>query len=108
MPVVEVLQSYHDRKSFDCGKPSLNEFLQRQARQNADRNVGVTHVVVREPGEAQILGYYTLVTRTIDCAIIPESHKLPRGPIGVVLLGRLGADMTSQGQGIGRRMLLRA
>lgn len=107
MPVVELLQSYHDRKSFDCGKASLNDFLQRQARQNADRNVGVTHVVVAAPGDSRILGYYTLVTRTVESSIVPVK-KLPSGPIGVVLLGRLAVDKSAQGQGIGKRMLLRA
>ena len=107
MPVVERLQAHHDRKGFDCGKEALNRFLQTQARQNADRNVGVTHVVVAAPGESRILGYYTLVTRTIESRIIPV-RKLPTGPIGVVLLGRLAVDTGLQGQGIGRMMLLRA
>lgn len=108
MPVVELLQGHHDRRRFDCGEPSLNEFLCKQARQNADRNVGVTHVVVPEAGSPHILGYYTVVTRTIESALIPESRKLPRGPLGVVLLGRLAVDRGAQGQGLGRRMLLRA
>ena len=108
MHIVELLQAHHDRKSFDCGKPSLNEFLQKQARQNADRNVGVTHVVVAESGSERILGYYTLVTRTIESTLIPDNKKLPRGPLGVVLLGRLAVDKSAQGQGLGKRMLLRA
>jgi GNAT superfamily N-acetyltransferase len=107
MPVVERLQGYHDRKGFDCGKDSLNQFLQKQARQNADRNVGVTHVVVAAPGDSKILGYYTLVTRTLESSVVPVK-KLPAGPIGVVLLGRLAVDKGSQGQGIGKMMLLRA
>lgn len=108
MPVVEILQPHHDRQSFDCGKPSLNEFLQKQARQNADRNVGVTHVVVPEVGSAHILGYYTLVTRTIESVLAPDNKKLPRGSLGVILLGRLAVDKSEQGQGLGKRMLLRA
>src|SRR6266566_5192190 len=108
MAVVELLQAHHDRKSFDCGKPSLNEFLQKQARQNADRNVGVTHVVVAEAGNPRILAFYTLVTRTIESGLLPDNRKLPRGPLGVVLLGRLAVDKSSQGQGLGKRMLLRA
>ena len=107
MPVVELLQAHHDRNSFDCGKESLNLFLQRQARQNADRNVGVTHVVVEAAGDSRILGYYTLVTRTVESEIVPVK-KLPSGPVGVVLLGRLAVDKGAQGQGLGRRMLLRA
>ena len=75
MPVIELLQGHHDRKGFDCGKDSLNMFLQRQARQNADRNIGVTHVVVAAPGDSRILGYYTLVTRHIESGIIPAKKR---------------------------------
>ena len=107
MPVVELLQTYHDRAGFDCGNASLNNFLRNQARQNMDRNVGVTHVVVATAGDTKILGYYTLVTRTIERDIIPDS-RLPNGPIGVVLLGRLAVDSSVQRSGLGKRMLLRA
>lgn len=107
MAIVELLQSHHDRKGFDCGKPTLNEFLQKRARQNADRNVGVTYVVIEAAGSSRIMGYYTLVTRTIEREIIPEK-ALPSGPVGVVLLGRLAVDRTFQGRGLGKRMLMRA
>ncbi|MDQ2733290.1 MAG: GNAT family N-acetyltransferase [Armatimonadota bacterium] len=107
MPVVETLQSHHDRKTFDCGKPALNEFLQRRARQNADRNIGVTYVVVEDAGRSRVMGYYNLVTRTIEREIIPEK-ALPSGPVGVVLLGRLAVDRTFQNRGHGKRMLIRA
>jgi GNAT superfamily N-acetyltransferase len=108
MPAIELLAAYHDRNDFDCGYESLNRFLREQARQNADRYLGVTHVAVPAPGEAKVLGYYTLLTRTIEREIIPHAKKLPSGPIGVVLLGRLAVDKRAQGQGLGTRMLLRA
>lgn len=107
MPIVELLQSHHDRATFDCGNTSLNNFLRHQARQNMDRHVGVTHVVVEAAGDTKILGYYTLVTRTIDRDIIP-AKGLPSGPIGVVLLGRLAVDIAAQRRGLGKRMLLRS
>jgi hypothetical protein len=107
VPIVELLQSHHDRATFDCGNTSLNNFLRHQARQNMDRNVGVTHVVVEAAGDTKILGYYTLVTRTIDRDIIP-AKGLPSGPIGVVLLGRLAVDIAAQRRGLGKRMLLRS
>jgi GNAT superfamily N-acetyltransferase len=106
-PVFEPLQSHHHRQDFDCGKPALNVFLQRHARQNADRNVGVTHVAVPTVGAGKILAYYTLLTRTVDAALVP-APKLPRGEIGVALLGRLAVDKSAQGQGLGRLCLLRA
>ncbi len=107
MPAVEILQAYHDRKAFRCGRAALDEFLQRHARQNADRNLGVTHVVVPAARDTRILGYYTLVTRTVEGVVVP-SKGLPQGPIGVALLGRLAVDQSCQRQGIGRLMLLRA
>jgi hypothetical protein len=107
MPIVELLQSHHDRAGFDCGNTSLNNFLQHQARQNMDRNVGVTHVVVELKGDTKILGYYTLVTRTVDREVIP-AKRLPSGPIGVVLLGKLAVDISAQRRGLGKRMLIRS
>lgn len=106
-PVFEPLQACHDKQGFDCGKPVLNLFLQRQARQNADRNVGVTHVAVAAAGDSRILAYYTLLTRVVNAEIVPNK-KLPHGEIGVALLGRLAVDKTAQGQGLGRLCLLRA
>ena len=106
-PVFEPLQAHHDRQGFDCGKPPLNQFLQRQARQNADRNVGVTHVAVATAGSSRILAYYTLLTRVVEAEIVPDK-KLPRGEIGVALLGRLAVDKIAQGQRLGRLCLLRA
>ena len=106
-PVFELLQAHHDRQGFDCGKAPLNDFLQRQARQNADRIVGITHISVESADDCKILAYYTLVTRVVDAAIIPNK-KLPRGEIGVVLLGRLAVDKTRHRKGLGRLCLTRA
>lgn len=109
MSYVERLASHHDRSLFDCGKEPLNRFLKEQARQNADRHLGVTFVVVPSPGSPQIQGYFTLVTRTVESQQLPApKKKLPFGPIGVVLLGRLAVDLKSQRQRLGQRMLLRA
>lgn len=106
-PVFEHLQAHHDRQGFDCGQSALNQFLQRQARQNADRNIGVTHVAIAAANEAKILAYYTLLTRMVSADVIPNK-KLPHGDIGVALLGRLAVDKAAQGQGLGKLCLLRA
>ncbi len=108
MPFVEFLASHHKRQGFDCGKEPLNRFLREQARQNADRYLGATHVVVPSPGSEIIQGYFTLVTRTVEAVSFPEARKLPRGPIGVVLLGQLAVDRSYHRQGLGAQMLLRA
>ena len=108
MSYIENLGPHHDRAHFDCGKEPLNRFLQQQAKQNADRYLGVTHVVVAKPGDSRIQGYFTLVTRTVESTDIPSKKRWPTGPVGVVLLGRLAVDLDYQGQRLGQRMLLRA
>ena len=108
MSYVEFLASHHDRASFDCGKEPLNRFIRQQARQNATRHLGVTHVVVEEPESSQIQGCFTLVTRTVESTEVPSKKKLPWGAIGVILLGRLAVDLKFQGRRLGQRMLLRS
>lgn len=109
MSFVELLGPHHDRASFDCGKEPLNRFIREQARQNADRYLGATHVVVGNSGDVAIQGYFTLVTRTVESVDFPSGKpRLPRGPIGVVLLARLAVDQRYQRQRLGQRMLLRA
>lgn len=107
MPFVELLAAHHDRASFDCGKEPLNRYLREVARQSADRNLGVTQVVVLEPKAPEILGYFTLVTRTVESDVLSEK-RLPPGGVGVVLLGRLAVDRRYGRRGLGERMLLRA
>lgn len=107
-PFYEPLASHHDRAGFDCGEDSLNQFLQQRARQNAERNLGVTHVAVARPGDTVILGYYTLLVRSIEREAFAGAKKLPPGEIGVALLARLAVSQTAQGQGLGTGMLLRA
>lgn len=107
-PFYELLASHHDRVAFDCGEPSLNEFLRQRARQNADRNVGITHIAVPTSGAKTILGYYTMLVRSIERESLPASRKLPPGEIGVVLLARLAVSRNAQGRGLRTQMLLRA
>ena len=105
---IEPLEAQHDRTGFDCGVDSLNTYLKRYARQNADRDLGVTYVGVAAPGNAPIQGYYTLVTGAVARETMPQERQLPRYPVPVVLLGRLAVDVKSQGRGVGRQLLLDA
>ena len=107
-PFYEPLAAHHDRAGFDCGETSLNEFLQQRARKNAERNVGVTHVAVEEEGAAEVLGYYTLLVRSVQRELFAGAKKLPPGEIGVTLLARLAVSQNAQGRGLGTQMLLRS
>ena len=103
---IELLTEKHDRVSFDCGEPSLNEYLQRFARQNAELFLGRTYVLV-VPGQARIEGYYTISGGSIARGELPEK-RLPRYPVPVVLMGRLAVDRQAQGRGFGELLLLDA
>lgn len=102
--LIEPLSRHHDRASFDCGIAALNEFLQKTARQYAERDIGVTHVAVEEEGDPHILGYITLTIKTVVRELL-STKGLPRGTYGVALIGKLATDKNHQGRGIGTRLL---
>lgn len=102
--ITEPLASHHNRNSFDCGEPVMNEFLQKTARQYAERDIGVTHVVVEEDGSSRILGYVTLAIKTVNREELPNKG-LPRGDFGVALLVKLAVDKDYQQHGLGKRLL---
>lgn len=103
---VERLSADHDRSAFDCGEPSLNDYLQRYARQNDERRLGRTYVAV-VPDQKCVEGYYTLASGAVERADLPEK-RLPRYPIPVILLARLAVDQSAQGQRLGEKLLLHA
>jgi GNAT superfamily N-acetyltransferase len=102
---VERLSKKHDRQSFDCGEESLNVFIQRFARQNAEKGLGRTFVAVRE-NDSKIYGYYTLSSNSFGFDIVPEN--LPRYPVPVVQLTRLAVDRSAQGERLGQALFFHA
>ena len=106
---VQRLGGGHDRASFDCGKPPLNEWLQRFAGQYERRDLARTYVAVRE-GDPRVLGYYAISHHLVRYDALPEEQAkgLPTIDIPVVLLGRLAVDKTVQGQGLGQHLLIDA
>ncbi len=108
--VVEALAGRHDRTRFDCGIDALDQYLKRQARQDADRYIAAPFALVEPPG-ARVLGYYTLSASNVDAGrITPElAKKLPRYPqLPVTLIGRLAVDSQLKGQGCGEYLLMDA
>ena len=106
---IEQLSSSHQRGSFDCGVPSLDDFLRLRSTQYERRHLARTYVLVRD-ADLQVLGYYTLATGCLKPSLLPAklARKLPEHPVPAALLGRLAIDRRVQGQGLGRVMLLDA
>ena len=101
--------SDHDRSSFLCGVPELDEYLRLRAKQDAKRKVAAPFVMVDET--RRVLGYYTLSAYGVRVAELPPdiAKKLPKYPlIPATLLGRLAVSQAHQGQKLGRLLLMDA
>lgn len=100
----EPLGPEHDLAGFDCGKPVLNDWLVRHARQAQSSGSAKTFVVADEGGVA---GYYSLTVGQVDTLDTPERIRKGMGqyPVTVVVLARLAVSLHAQGRGIGAGML---
>ena len=98
------LQALHRLDSFDCGKPTLNEWLTRYARQAQASGSAKTFVVA--DGD-RVAGYFSLTVGQIDTLDAPERIRKGMGqyPVPVVILARLAVAQPAQGRGIGIGML---
>lgn len=103
------LAGSHDRQSFDCGRPELNDWLWQVARQHQDKGLSKTFVATLEEDPAGICGYYALTLAELESRHLPDAwrKKLPRRIPGV-RLGRLAVDRRYQGRGLGELLLIDA
>ena len=100
----ESLEARHRLESFDCGKPVLNEWLLRHARQAQGSGSAKTFVVADDD---RVVGYFSLTVGQVDTLEAPERIRKGMGqyPIPVVILARLAVSIQDQGRGIGFGML---
>jgi GNAT superfamily N-acetyltransferase len=97
----------HDRHTFRCGEPVLDEYLQRYAAQQSAKGICTVFVLVDDARPAQILGYYTLSAAQLSAEQLTpaERKKLPRYPVPCFRLGRLARDLSARGTGIGELLI---
>jgi len=105
--IITPLGKQHERKSFDCGERSLNQYLYRYANQDIRRRIN--RVFAASPPDApwQVIGYYSLSAGSLDATDLPEEfrRRLPGYPVPVVLLGRLAVAESHQGKELGSILL---
>ncbi len=106
----EPIAKKHDRASFDCGEPALNEFLRRHARQSHERGAAKTFLAVSKTDGKTILGFYSLCPASLEYARAPEIVRkgLARHDVPVFRLARLAVNRLFQGQGLGGQLILAA
>lgn len=99
----ERIQPTHDVETFDCGKPTLDNWLRKRALENEKTGASRTYVVCCGK---KVAGYYSLASGSVVHADAPSKirRNMP-DPIPVMVLGRLAVDINHQGKGIGKGLI---
>ncbi|MFH6966617.1 GNAT family N-acetyltransferase [Flavobacterium sp. FlaQc-28] len=109
---IEILNKVHKRKDFKSGKELLDNYLHKQAGQDAQKSLSVCHVLTDQDADAnRVLGYFTLSSSSIPLEDFPEelSKRIPKTySIPIALLGRLAMDEKEQKKGLGEILLFDA
>lgn len=89
---------------------SLDEYLKKQAWQDVKRRMNRVFVATQPDVPGKVVAYYTLSSLSIELNQLPAglARKLPRYPIPAALIGRLAVSSETQGQGIGKLLLVNA
>lgn len=73
----EPLAAQHLLEGFDCGKPALNDWLLRHARQAQGSGSAKTFVVAEDDG--RVAGYFSLTVGQVDTLEAPERIRKGMG-----------------------------
>lgn len=88
---------------FDCGEPSLNDWLRRRALANQATGATRTFVVCEED---RVVGFHALATGAILLgATTGRFRRNMPDPVPVVVLARLAVDRGLSGRGLGRALV---
>ena len=97
------LAEHHVVDAFECGEPSLDDWLKRRATGNQTSGASRTYVVCE--GKA-IVGYYCLAAGALGHADAPGPLRRNRpDPIPVMVLGRLAIHKDHHQAGLGTALL---
>ena len=95
-----------DRKQFDCGRESLNQWFHRHAWANHAAGISRTNVICHATSP-DIVGYVTLSAAQIERAFLPKSQQRNKpDPVPATLFGQLAVHKDHQGRGHARSLLL--
>ena len=92
-----------DITDFDCGEPSLNDYLRNRALPNHIQGASRCFVTCRD---SRVVGFYALASGAVTHADAPGKvrHNMP-DPVPVILLSRLAVDRKERAKGLGRHLL---
>jgi GNAT superfamily N-acetyltransferase len=99
----EKLSPDHDLSQFQCGEPTLDDWLKKRALLNEESGASRTYVVCMG---RQVVAYYALAAGAVAHVDAPGRvrRNMP-DPVPVMVIGRLAIDQSIQGQGTGPALL---
>lgn len=105
-----MLDRKHDLKSFECGDPVLNTWLQTTARQRQKKSLSSTFVLVDDELSETVMGFYALAisSMTTKEQLSPSMAKSLPLMVPGITLGRLAVATTAKEQGNGGILLVDA
>ena len=109
--IIEKLSKDHKKSDFDCENTLLNNYIQKQAKQDVVRDLSACYIL-NDVSDKRVLGYYTLSGNSIDRNDFPLElmQKMPPSYVNLptILLGRLAVDKNEKGKGFGAILLMHA
>jgi hypothetical protein len=106
----EAIAKSHDRQSFDCGDPAINDFFRRYARQSHEQNASKTFCAIDTSMPNHVLGFYTIAPSSVAHQGVPTSMTkgLAQHEVSGFKLARIAADVSVAGHGLGGLLLAAA
>jgi GNAT superfamily N-acetyltransferase len=99
----EPLNFDHIVSGFSCGKPELDEWLQKRALANQVSGGTKTHVVAED---GRVIGFYALGNGAIAHSDVRgRTRRNIPDPIPVVILARMAVGEKHRGSGLGSALL---
>lgn len=99
-----LLSDDHNVDNFDCGEPTLNDWLKKRAAKNNAADASRCFVICDHHNE--VVGYYCLSAGAIHRESAPKSMRrnMPES-LPVLVLGRLAIDKNYHNKGLGSALL---
>lgn len=92
----------HDLSEFDCGEPSLNDWLRHRALKNESR-FSRTYLVCEGN---RVVGYFCISAGAVERGAAPSKvRRNAPDTIPVSVIGRLAVDKAHAGKGLGADIL---
>lgn len=103
---IQPLARDHEVADFDCGSAAQTDWLKRHGLQAHQSDTAKVYVVCLQETRT-IVGFYALAAGSVSAENAPARVMKGAGryPVPVLVLTRLGVDLSEQGRGLGSALV---